>query len=160
MWSMLKRWSFEIIICVIDLCCFCWLSISIFLLKFFNWFFSLRFSCSFVSIWSAIYKVWLKPVERRLQVECFPVNFTKFLKTTFFIGHLWKLVLYFTGSNFILHIFGSQIFFDGFMFLILFDVYVHFYFCIFLYQMVKSKNQSLPNIFLLWEISVCHLIVK
>ena len=32
-------------------------------------------------------------IEKRLQHMCFPVNIVKFLKTAFFIEHLWWLLL-------------------------------------------------------------------
>ena len=38
----------------------------------------------------------LKPatlLKKRLWHRCFPVNFTKFLRTTFFTEHLWRLLL-------------------------------------------------------------------
>ena len=34
-------------------------------------------------------------INKKLQHRCFPVNITKFLRTTFFIEHLWWLLLYF-----------------------------------------------------------------
>ena len=34
-------------------------------------------------------------IKRRLQHRCFPVNIAKFLRTTFFIEHLWWLLLNF-----------------------------------------------------------------
>ena len=33
-------------------------------------------------------------IKKRLWCRCFPVNFVKFLRTTFFIKHLWCLLLY------------------------------------------------------------------
>ena len=32
-------------------------------------------------------------IKKRLWHRCFPVNFTKFLRTTFFTEHLWRLLL-------------------------------------------------------------------
>ena len=34
-------------------------------------------------------------INKKLQHRCFPVNIAKFLRTTFFIEHLWWLLLYF-----------------------------------------------------------------
>ena len=37
-------------------------------------------------------------LKKRLWHRCFPVNFVKFLRTTFFIEHLWWLLLSFKNS--------------------------------------------------------------
>ena len=39
-------------------------------------------------------------LRKRLWHRCFPVNFAKFLRTTFFIEHLWLLLLYHSGLLF------------------------------------------------------------
>ena len=38
-------------------------------------------------------------VKKRLRPKCFPVNIAKFLKTAFFIGHLWLVPLPFPFSR-------------------------------------------------------------
>ena len=42
---------------------------------------------TYVSVWSATL------LKKRLWHRCFPVNFAKFLRTTFFTEHLWRLIL-------------------------------------------------------------------
>ena len=37
-------------------------------------------------------------LKKRLWHRCFPVNFTKFLRTTFFTEHLWWLLLHITDQ--------------------------------------------------------------
>ena len=38
-------------------------------------------------------------LKKRLWHRCFPVNFTKFLRTTFFIEHVWWLLLYISVND-------------------------------------------------------------
>ena len=40
-------------------------------------------------------------IKKRLQHRCFPVNIAKFLRATFFIEHLWWLLLYLLNQKFV-----------------------------------------------------------
>ena len=42
-------------------------------------------------------------LKKRLWHKCFSVNFVKFLRKSFYIEHLWWLLLGFTSNNFELH---------------------------------------------------------
>ena len=58
-------------------------------------------TCARVSFLIMLQASGLRPatlLKKRLWHRCFPVNFAKFLRTSFFIEHLWWLLLYWHGS--------------------------------------------------------------
>ena len=55
-------------------------------------------------------------LKKRLQHWCFPVNFTKFLRTPFYIEHLWWLLLF---DSYFMFIAKGKLYFSLIQFLLL-----------------------------------------
>ena len=85
----------------------------------------------------------IKELKKRLWHRCFPVKFAKFLRTTFFIEYLWRLLLLTKTIVIIKDIYGLELCLDlSLIALLLGIVIVHTFY---------AKNQKHFNCAMIWE---------